>query len=103
MLVIAQKYKYQINDIVSNHDCDTGNHPLGKAFDIFQVNGQPILGRCTSSDMAAFYNYVAQVMSQVVGSGSTGIGTCLKGLLQNPPSNVVNFVDADDQLHVDVR
>jgi hypothetical protein len=103
MLVLAQTYDYSVQDIVSGHTCDTGKHPVGRAFDISALNGKPIQGSCTSSDVKAFGDAIASSLSTLVGtSGQGSIGTCGDGLLTSPPGNVGAYVEAPDQIHVSV-
>lgn len=111
MLNIAQQYKYQIQDIVSGHNCDTGRHPLGRAMDIFQLDGEPINGHCGDQNIKDFTNGVTTIMSRLLPAGKfvngnpvnmAGIGACSQNEVANPPANINYFFDSPDQLHVDV-
>ncbi|MEJ0072798.1 MAG: hypothetical protein WDN27_01770 [Candidatus Saccharibacteria bacterium] len=105
MLDIANGYSYTIQDITSGHDCDTGRHPLGRAFDIFDVNGSPINGNCDDQEMRTFASYVTGIMSGLkpgaTGGQRNGIGACDQAMVKSVPANINYFVDSSDQLHVD--
>ena len=112
MLKIAEKYKFTVQDIVSGHYCDTGRHPLGRAMDIFQVNDQDMTwsGSVAALDRQ-FAADVAGIMSALLPDGKfvngrpvnmAGLGVCSQGDVPNPPANINYFVDACDELHVDV-
>lgn len=105
MLNIASKYKYTIQDIDSGHDCDSGRHPMGRAFDITAVNGVSVGGHCTDPDVYGFLKYVATTMSALMPNGSypheAGIGSCTSSTPSWIPTNINYFFDSSDEIHVD--
>ena len=106
MLLIARQYKYQIQDVVSDHNCDSGRHPLGRAMDIFQVDGTPLSGHYGDKKVLNFVAGVTSIMSKLMPDGKypheAGIGVCSLSNVPNVPSNINYFVDACDEIHVDV-
>jgi|GEM_PF-953731 len=104
MLNLAAKYKYTVQDIDSGHDCDTGLHPKGKAFDVYAVNDTSVSGSCSSSTIQDFRKYAANVLAQLVpnqsGNNMPGVSQC--GGDATLPSGVRTFFDASDQVHIDV-
>lgn len=106
-LAIAHKYKYQINDIVSNHQCDTARHPKGEAMDIFYVANQPLNDNWWANDNnIATVNDIASIVDSV-GSYQKGFGVgCSATSKIHNPGNLVIFNDScypQDEIHIDVR
>lgn len=108
MLTISQQYTIDVGAMVSNHNCDAGPHPKGKAMDIVAVNGQTITGNGSTytGNTALFRQFAVDVMAMektVVTTGSPGQGQqqCQIPSI-SPPSNFNYFDDSCDHLHVDV-
>jgi len=115
MLNIAQKYTYSIGAITSNHDCDTGRHPLGTAIDIDAVNGTVITGNGDTSytgDTQLFHDFATYVMSvepqgnfnsagRPVNMGGQGQKQCQVPAI-TAPKTINYFNDLCNHLHVDV-
>lgn len=106
-LNIAQKYKYQINDIVSGHDCDTGKHPIGRAMDIFFIDSKPLNDSWWSSSAnVAVVNDIGNIVHQT-GSYQFGFGVGCSAVSKiQDRGNLVVFNDScnpQDEIHIDVR
>lgn len=107
MLAIGQKYKYQINDIVSGHDCDTGKHPIGRAMDIFFIKGEPLNDSWwSSSSNVAVINDIGNIVHNT-GQYQFGFGVGCSAVSKiNSKSNLEVFNDScnpQDEIHIDVR
>ncbi|HUC89797.1 MAG TPA: hypothetical protein VMR45_03270 [Patescibacteria group bacterium] len=98
-------YTLGINNFVTGHDCNGGQHPLGRAMDIESINGTIV--RVNSSaqnpgEEIAFIKYVASLMPE--GTGGIGQKECsVVGNLDLSPAEF--FVDNGlcNHFHVDVR
>lgn len=106
-LTIAQKYPIYINDIVSGHQCDTAQHPKGRAMDIFKIGGADLNDSWWASDAnVATINDIAKMMGGL-GTYPMGFGVGCSAVSKiNAPSNLVVFNDScspQDEIHVDVR
>jgi len=116
MIGIAQKYSYGIGYIDSNHNCDTGRHPLGMAMDLDTVSGQAINYSGSNAQLDHdFAVYVMQVQKSVEPNGSFVNGQPInmpgqgQKQCQNPSitdsgllSGFNYFDDSCNHLHVDV-
>lgn len=106
-LSIAQKYKYQINDIVSGHQCDSAQHPKGRAMDIFYIGGQPLNDNWWANNSnVATVNDIGNIVHNTASyTFGFGVGCSAVNKIQNP-GNLVVFNDScnpQDEIHIDVR
>lgn len=107
MLAIAQKYQYQINGIISGHDCDTGQHTLGKAMDVFYIAGKPLNdGWWSSSANIGTVNGIADIVNST-GDFQHGFGVGCSAVSKiTSRKNLDIFNDScgpQDEIHIDVR
>jgi hypothetical protein len=118
LLAAAAKYKIVVGVLVDGglgggHDCDGGQHPLGKAADLNGVNsldGADGTGRFitqanynSSAILKQFYTDMGNLLGQA-GGGGMGQFPCFAA--SNRPAkndNVNYFPDECNHLHVDVR
>lgn len=90
----SDTYKFRINALISDHDCDTAQHPKGKAADFGLVNGQTAITDAT----VGLYRQFATDLSGYMSGGGIGQQECLGTLpLKN---GVKQFTDPCNHLHI---
>jgi hypothetical protein len=109
--VVAQTYKFTIDNLVSGHACDSGRHPMGRAADITELNGKPInWSGANLADDKQFATDVASIMAEQLPTGTfvagqpvemAGIGVCHQNDISPPPDGVNYYVDSCNKLVVD--
>lgn len=107
-------YSITIGSTISNHQCDQGRHPVGRAIDINYINGVVITGSATQFSTAnqglyrQFMDYVQSVLprgqwagSKPVGMGGLGQQQCFRAPRPEVPGLNI-FPDACTHIHIDV-
>lgn len=109
IVAATDRYQVLVNNMVTGHGCDSGQHPLGRAVD-FNTVIDPATGRrtnwhsWTSGDNEAldreFLTYVAR---SITSKGGAGQSNCPGSAGASLPAGMYAFVDVCNHQHLDSR
>lgn len=99
MLTAAKKYSFRINALISDHSCNNGQHPKGKAADFGMVNGKTAIA---SENIELYRQFAIDFSNGMTTGGHINQKNCIGE--QKLANNVKMTYDQDscDHLHVDV-
>jgi hypothetical protein len=99
LLTAAQKYSFRINAMVSDHSCNNGQHPKGKAADLGLVNGKTAIA---TEHIPLYRQFAIDISGGMTTGGHINQKNCIG---EQPLHNNVKMTydrDSCDHLHIDV-
>jgi hypothetical protein len=103
LLTASKKYTFRINSMVSDHGCNNGQHPKGKAADLGMVNGKPLTDpdAIPAEYLPLYRQFSIDMSGGMITGGHINQKNCM-GVLPLANNVKMEFDDLCHHIHIDV-